>query len=541
MTKDIRHSFYVSKTIHIIVIMFQNEFTWGKTSMGGNTDDFHAKFDESVKKVQDNLGKNYPIIINGKEIYSESTFEVRSSSDQRIVVGTFPLASEEQVQEAIDSAKKAFPVWSKTDYKERVKIFRYCADQMAGKKFELAAILSLENGKNRIESMGDVDEAIDFVRFYAEQLEQNEGFEKDTPHPNPKEKTRSVLKPYGVWGVISPFNFPSAIAIGMTSGALITGNTVVLKPASAAPVSSFMFAKEIYQHIPKGAINFVTGGGTNVGKKIIESADVAGIAFTGSRQVGMKGFREFTQRIAKPYLCEMGGKNPVIVTENADLEKASHGVMTAAFGYGGQKCSACSRVYVHKDVEDKFLEMLVDKTKEIKMGYPWEPDVFLGGVINAEAVEKFEDAVAEANKDGAVVVGGRVLREGNFEHGFFVEPTVVKDLPKNHRLLKEELFLPFLCVSTFETFDEAIRLSNDTEYGLTAGVFSEDNGEIEKFFDNIEAGTVYANRGASATTAALVRAQPFVGWKASTSRGKGTGGEYYLQQFLREQSQTRCD
>ncbi|MCH8914325.1 MAG: aldehyde dehydrogenase family protein [Thaumarchaeota archaeon] len=520
---------------------FENEYTWGKVIVSNSTDKFHADFDKAIVEVQKEFGKKYPLIIDGKEIYSDDCFTVSSPSDTRITVAEFPKASTDDTKNAISSAKNAFEEWSNTTYQKRAEIFRDCANIFSSRKFFLAAIMTFENGKNRIESIGDMDETIDFMRFYALQLEKNEGFCKQTFHPNPHEKTQTIMKPYGVWGIIAPFNFPSAIAIGMSTAALITGNTVVLKPASNTPLSSFQFAKILYPELPEGAINFVTGSGSIVGKTLIESSDVDGIAFTGSREVGMKGFQEFTKSTSKPFISEMGGKNPVIVTKYADLEKASDGVMNAAFGFGGQKCSACSRVYVQNKVADQFISKLVEKTKNLKIGMPWKMGVFLGPVINKEAKTKFEDAVNLAKKDGEILTGGSILTSPEFENGYFVEPTIVTQLPEEHKLVKEELFLPFLCIQRYDKFSDAIQLANQTEYGLTAGIFSNDKKQLDEFFSKIQAGVVYTNRFASATTAALVSSQPFVGWKNSGSTGKGAGGENYLQQFMRTQTQTRCD
>ena len=520
---------------------FENEYTWGKATDENSTDNFHANFEKAIDEVKKELGKKYPIIINGKEIYSDDCFTVTSPSDTRISVAEFPKASVNDTKNAISSAKNAFEKWSDVTYQKRVEIFRNCADIFSKKKFFLAALMTFENGKNRLESMGDIDETIDFMRFYALQIEENQEFCKQTAHPNPREKTQTVMKPYGVWGIIAPFNFPSAIAIGMTTAALITGNTAVLKPASDAPLSSFQFAKIIHPMIPDGTINFVTGSGGIVGKTIIESKDVDGIAFTGSREVGMKGFQEFTKLTAKPFISEMGGKNPVIVTKHADLEKATDGVMNAAFGFGGQKCSACSRVYVQNDVSDQFISKIVKKTRNLRIGMPWNQDVFLGPVINKDAKTKFQNAVNLAKQDGEILTGGTVLISSGLKNGYFVEPTIVAKLPDDHKLVKEELFLPFLCIQKYDAFDDAIKLANRTEYGLTAGIFSDDDEQLEEFFSKIQAGVVYANRFASATTAALVSSQPFVGWKHSGSTGKGAGGENYLQQFMRSQTQTRCD
>jgi 1-pyrroline-5-carboxylate dehydrogenase len=521
--------------------MFENEKTWGRFVENNSTDEFHKKFDQAIIEVQKDFGKNYPMIIGGKEIFSDNIFPVRSPADKNIILGNFPLATKEDTIHAIQTAKESFYKWSLTPYPKRVQIFREIADMFSQNKFNLAAILSFENGKNRLEAMGDLDESIDFMRFYAQQLEINSGFSKETKSASFNEKTSSVLKPYGVWGIISPFNFPSAIAIGMTSGALITGNTAVLKPSSDAPLSAFKFVEAIYHKLVPSAINFVTGTGGIVGKTILESPLVDGIAFTGSKEVGMTGYSSFAISKPRPFISEMGGKNPAIVSANADIEKATDGVMKAAFGYGGQKCSACSRVYVQKSIANKFLERLVAKTSSLKIGKPWEKDTYMGPIINDQAVKKFQKVTELAKKDGTVLCGGTLISDLSYKDGNFVSPTIVTNLPRDHELIREELFLPFLCVEEFENFDEALMLANKSNYGLTAGVFSQDKNEIEKFFEKIEAGVTYANRAASATTGAMVGAQPFVGWKESGISGKGAGGEYYLLQFLREQTQTRCE
>ncbi len=521
--------------------MFENERTWAKAVSNNVTDEFHKKFDQAVESVKKDFGKNYPMIIGGKEIYSEKQFQVKSPADRNIVIANFPMATKEDTLYAIESAKNVFSKWSSTPYQQRAKIFRECADLFSLEKFKLAAIMSFENGKSRLEAMGDVDEAIDFMRFYSEQLEVNEGYSKETKSAIPNEKTRSVLRPYGVWGIISPFNFPSAIAIGMTTGALLTGNTAVLKPASDTPLSAYKFVETIYHRLPPAALNFVTGAGSVVGKAILKSPLVDGIAFTGSKEVGMSGFRSFIEKSLRPFISEMGGKNPVIVTESADLEKAADGVIRASFGYGGQKCSACSRVYVQKNVANKFMERLVSKARSLRIGSPWQKDVFLGPIINDAALKKFERAADLAKKDGKIAYGGSVIKDSEYKNGYFVQPTIVTGLPQDHELVKEELFLPFVCVSEFDNFDEAIRLANNSNYGLTAGIFSQDKNQLETFFEKIQAGVTYANRAASATTGALVGAQPFVGWKDSGISGKGAGGPYYLLQFMREQTQTRCE
>jgi len=520
---------------------FKNEYTWGSAVQNETTEEFHASFDAAVEAVRRSFGKKYPAIIGGDKIYIEQTFQVRSPADSDILLGEFPSCTIQHTAQAVKAARAALEAWGEVPYRRRAKIFYECADSFSMEKFYLAALLTFENGKSRIEAMGDVDEAIDFMRFYASELEANEGFCRHTSHPDPGEKTMTVMKPYGVWGIISPFNFPSAIAIGMASGALLTANTVILKPASAAPLSSFQFANMMLGKLPEGALNFVTGSGSTIGQALIQSDSIDGIAFTGSKEVGSAGFKEFTARVVKPFISEMGGKNPVIVTKHADIDKAAHGVANAAFGFGGQKCSACSRVYVQEEIYGKFVLALIEKTRSLKIGLPWHRQVFMGPVIDSRAKSKFADAINAARKDGKILAGGSVLEPAGLERGHFVEPTIISDLPEEHKLLQEELFLPILCLGKYADFEDAIKLANHTEYGLTAGIFSENKEQVDEFFARIQAGVLYANRTASATTAALVSAQPFVGWKNSGSTGKGAGGRQYLTQFMRSQTQTVCD
>ncbi len=519
---------------------FKNEYTWGSAVRNESEEEFHASFDAAVEAARHSFGKKYPAIIRGEKIYIKDTFQVRSPADSDILLAEFPRCTTQHIEQAVKSARTALEEWSETPYEQRAKIFYECADSFSMEKFYLAALLAFENGKSRIEAMGDIDEAIDFMRFYASELEANEGFCRQTAHPDPGEKTMTVMKPYGVWGIISPFNFPSAIAIGMASGALLAGNTAILKPASAAPLSSFQFANMMHGRLPGGALNFVPGSGSILGQALIQSSDVDGIAFTGSKQVGRAGFKEFTALESKPFISEMGGKNPVIVTRHADIAKAAQGVANAAFGFGGQKCSACSRAYVHEDIYDEFARALIEKTQSLKIGLPWRRQVFMGPVIDGRAKSKFADAVNLARSDGKILAGGSVLEPAGLERGHFVEPTIVSGLPEGHKLLQEELFLPILCLAKYADFEDVIKTANRTEYGLTAGIFSEDSGQVDEFFARVQAGVLYANRAASATTAALVSAQPFVGWKGSGSTGKGAGGRQYLQQFMRSQTQTVC-
>ena len=481
-------------------------------------------------------------MIGGQEVRSSSEFEDRSPIDTRILLGRFQSASREQVRDAIAAARLAFPAWSARPWSERVALLKKVADAIRARRWELAALMGYEAGKNRLECVGDVEESADLIEYYCDQVAAHHGFETTLGVLGPGEENTSVLRPYGVWAVISPFNFPLALAAGPAGGALVAGNTVVFKPASVTPLLGYKLAEVMEDAgIPAGVFNFVTGSGGTAGQELVDNAGIDGIVFTGSKDVGMRLIRDNASRaVPRPLIIEMGGKNPAIIMRSADLEKASDGVMRSAFGAQGQKCSACSRVYVSKAIRDEFVRLLVEKTKEIKIGNPLNRDVYLGPVINEEAVKTYERAVAQAKADGGkVLTGGRRLTDGDFAHGYFVEPTVIDGLPASHPLFAEELFVPITVVAEVMTLEEAIDLANGTEYGLTAGIFSEDEREIAQFFDRIQAGVTYANRRAGATTGAWPGINSFGGWKASGSTGRGTGGPYYVQQFMREQSRVR--
>ncbi len=406
---------------------------------------------------------------------------------------------------------------------------------------DLSALVGYETGKSRLECVGEVEESADFFDYYCDRMEQTDGFENLMGMPGSVEESRSVLRPYGVFGIIAPFNFPVALAAGPTAAALLAGNTVVCKAAEDTGLAGIRFYETLADLLPPGVFNLVNGPGVPVGQEIANNPGVDGIVFTGSVAVGLKLVRDNASRpFPRPLIIEMGGKNPALIMPSADLDKASDGVMRSAFGATGQKCSACSRVYVSREVRDRFVEQLVEKTKQIKVGNPFDRDVWMGPLINERALKNYENAIERAKRDGGrILTGGRRIMDEPFNHGYFVEPTVIDGLPPGHALFKEELFVPITVVADVLTLDEAIGLANNTEYGLTAGIFSQDEGEIGEFFERIQAGVTYANRRAGATTGAWPGQNSFGGWKASGSTGRGTGGPHYLQQFFREQSRTR--
>src|SRR2546426_1040678 len=373
-------------------LVFRNERTWQTAVEAGRQEEFHAAYDAAVAKVRAEFGRKQPIYIDGKAVWSKGgTFDDTSPADRTLVLGQFQKGTRADARKAVAAAKAGFPGWSATPYLERARTMQRAADLMSGRKFYLAALMTFENGKNRFEAVADVDEAIDFLRWYAE--------------------------------------------------ALI-------------------------------AIQYVTGPGSTVGQELVENEDVAGFAFTGSRAVGLGAFRRFSETHPKPMIAEMGGKNPAIVTATADLEKAVAGVMRAAFGYGGQKCSATSRVIVDKRIKRQFLSRLVEETKRIRIGDPTQRDVFLGPVINEDAVGKFRLAVQVAKRArGTGLCGGNVLAAGAYKKGLFVEPTIVDGLPPGPRINQEEWFVPVLGVIECDGLEEALEIANGVEYGLTAGVF----------------------------------------------------------------------
>jgi 1-pyrroline-5-carboxylate dehydrogenase len=512
------------------------------TMTGDRMDDVHRELDQAIERVKATFGKSYPLIVGGREVLAASEFDDRSPIDTRVLLGRFQSASRDQARQAIAAARAAFPAWSALPWQDRVARVKKVADAIRDHRWDIAALMGYEAGKNRLECVGDVEESADLIDYYCDQVERHQGFETTLGVLGPGEENSSVLRPYGVWAVISPFNFPLALAAGPAGAALVAGNTVVFKPASTTPLVGYKLYEVMKAAgLPDGVFNFITGSGGTAGQELVDNAAVDGIVFTGSKDVGMHLIRDnATRPFPRPLVIEMGGKNPALIMPSADLDKASDGVMRSAFGAQGQKCSACSRVYVAGPVRDEFVRLLVEKTKKLKIGNPLNRDIYLGPVISEDAVRTYERAIAQAKADGGkILTGGRRLTDGEFAHGYFVEPTIIDGLPASHPLFADELFVPITLIADVVTLDEAIDLANSLEYGLTAGIFSEDEGDIARFFDRIQAGVTYANRRAGATTGAWPGVNSFGGWKASGSTGRGTGGPYYVQQFMREQSRVR--
>lgn len=507
-----------------------------------STDDdaLHADYDRGIEAARGRLGRHHRFVVHGEERDGEpgGALEERSPIDGDLLIGTFATASPADVFDAVSAAQEHAPAWAATPWRERVASLLRAADLISERRSELSALMAMEVGKSRLEALGDVEESADLIRYYCHQMEQHDGFEQAMERLSAGEATFDVMRPYGVWGVISPFNFPMALSAGPLGAALAAGNTAVLKPAEQGVLTGLETVAILHEAgVPRGALHVVTGPGETVGAALVGDTRLGGVTFTGSCAVGMQISRSFTRDWPRPAICEMGGKNPVIVTRNADLDIAAEATMRSAFGLSGQKCSAASRAYIEHSVYDDFVERLVARTREIVAGNPLDRGVYLGPVIDASAVDRYLEAIDHARSAGRVLCGGERITEGALARGFYVQPAVV-EVPDDSYLWTTELFVPLIALRRVDSTEEAIDRANDVAFGLTAGLFSRDRAEVTNFLERIEAGVVYVNRRAGATTGAWPGVQPFGGWKASGTGGKAGGGPYYIQQYLREQSRT---
>ncbi len=509
------------------------------TSTSGDLEEFHHRFDAALHRIRQQLGRLHPFYIDGQPVETEMDPLVdRSPIDTSLVLGRFAAARADHVDAAVTSAQQAQRSWGTRPWADRVAILHRAAEIIRERKYDLAALMSLEVGKSRLEAMGDAEESADLIDYYCQQMEDAGGFVRPMARITPVERNTDVLRPYGVFACIAPFNFPLALSAGMSSAALAAGNAVVYKPAEDTPWTGLMLY-QVYRDagVPPGVFNVLVGRREEIGDPLWQHSGVDGVVFTGSKEVGMRIHAGLSRRWIKPCLLELGGKNATTVLRSADLDAAAEGVMRSAFSLQNQKCSATSRVYVERTAAAPFLEKLLEKTRGIRMGDPSERDVFFGPVINERAVERFEGAVEQARREGSILLGGERLRGGIFDRGYFLAPTIAR-LPLQSTLFRRELFVPFVAIGEVSGLDQAIAETNDTEYGLTAGIFSADSSEVARFFDEVDAGVCYANKRTGATTGAWPGAQPFCGWKGSGSTGKGGCGPYYVAQFMREQSRT---
>ncbi len=495
--------------------------------------DAHRRaFAEALKRVQARLpiaGKNR---IGGKKAGAARTFESVNPCEPKQVIGRFPAGTAADARRALDAAARAFPAWSGLGPSERVALILRIAAILRRRKHEFSAMMVLEESKAWPEADGDTAEAIDFCEFYAREAERLAEPQPLTPFPG--ERNELDFIPLGVCAVIPPWNFPLAILTGMTAAALVAGNTVVLKPSSDAAGIATMFVEACEEAgIPDGVLNFLTGGGSTVGNALVESPKTRLIAFTGSRGVGVeiseKAGRVVSGQIwIKRAVLEMGGKDFILVDETADLDEAAAGVVSAAFGFQGQKCSACSRLIVHRQVHKELLAKVVARTKALVVGDVRDPKTQVGAVINAGAQKKILEYVDVGRKEGRVVAGGKAGPRS----GYYVLPTVVDGIKPHHRLAQEEIFGPVLAVLTVKSFDEGIRVANGTDYGLTGSLYSRDRARLERGKRELFCGNLYLNRKC---TGAFVGVHPFGGYNMSGTDSKA-GGREYLYLFTQAKS-----
>lgn len=521
----------------------ESSFKLTYSTMFNPPEELHTRYEEALAAVRTRLGSEYGMLINGKDRFSTEKVEDRSPADTSLILGIFQKGTVQDANDAIAAAKKAFPAWSRTPWQERVRLLRRAADILERRTFEAGVIMSLEVGKNRMEAIGDAAETVDLIRYACYQMEKNDGFVVEMgrdPLVGFTSINTSVLRPYGVWLVISPFNFPCALTGGPAASALVTGNTLVMKPATDTPWTSRLLAEVFLEAgLPDGVFNYVTGPGSTLGQALIDNPDVAGVTFTGSYDVGMKIHCDFCKaRYIRPTILELGGKNPAIVSRHANLEDAALGITRSAFGLQGQKCSACSRIYAEAPVYDELLERITALTNKLTIGDPTSRTVYMGPVVNRSSYTDFQAFTEELSQAGQFAAGGKILTEGDYGKGYFCQPTIAADVPLSHRLWKVEMFLPITMIARVDSLEQAMRLANDVDYGLTAGFYGSAE-EVDWFYDQIEAGVTYANRPQGATTGAWPGFQPFGGWKGSGSTGKNAGGHYYLPLYLHEQIRTR--
>ncbi len=491
------------------------------------------KMRSAIAKVRSQLGREYDLIIGGKRVKTTDKIRSLDPSKPSQVVGIHQKASKEHVEPAMQAALKAFATWSQTSVEERASLLFHTADLLRDRKMEFMAWLVFEVSKNWAEADADISETIDFCEFYAREALR---FAKaETPVQLPGERDRLMYVPLGVGAVIPPWNFPCAIMAGMTLASIVSGNTVILKPSSDSPTIAAKFIELLEEAgMPEGVVNFCPGGGATFGDAIVSHPKTRYIAFTGSREVGLHinqsaATQQPGQVWIKRTILEMGGKDAIIVDADADLDSAVEGVAQAAFGFQGQKCSACSRAIIDERIYDKFLEKLKARVERITIGDPAE-NVNMGAVINEGSMKDILRYIEIGKKDGRLITGGERATEAG--EGYFVRPTVIADIPPKSTLEQEEIFGPVLVVIKSRNFDHALEIANDTEFGLTGAVYSSSREKLDRAVREFHVGNLYLNRKC---TGAMVGAHPFGGFNMSGTDSK-SGGPDYLYLFTQAKS-----
>jgi 1-pyrroline-5-carboxylate dehydrogenase len=488
----------------------------------------------AIDAVRKKFGKNYPLIINGRKVMVDSKHPSVNPAKPSEMVGNFSMASKDHAEQAIQAAAKAFEKWKNVPATERADLLFRAAQAIRDRRYEINAWMISEVGKNYLEADADTAEAIDFLEFYGREMLRYAG-----PQPVVQvdgEQNWLEYLPLGVGAVIPPWNFPFAILVGMTSAAIVTGNTVVLKPSSDSPMMGWLFMEVLNSvGLPKGVVNFIPGDGAEIGDYIVEHHQMRFISFTGSAAVGKRIYERAShtpesQRWLKRVVAEMGGKDAIIVDAEADLESAVQGVAASAFGFQGQKCSACSRVIVDRQIYDQFVEKLKEKVEQIEVGDPKENKA-MGPVSSARAHKKILEYIEIGKSEGRLLTGGEAIHH----EGWYIAPTVIADIKPDARIAQEEIFGPVLAVIKSKNFDDALKIANGTVYGLTGAVYTENPEKLQRAADEFFVGNLYLNRKC---TGALVGVQPFGGFNMSGTDSKA-GGRDYLLLFLQAKSIAR--
>ncbi len=491
---------------------------------------------EALERVRLELGREYSLVVGGERIKTKDKIRSLNPANPAQVAGVHQKTGAEHAEKAMSAALRAFEFWSRASTDERTSLLLNAAQIIRERKFEFMAWLTYEVGKNWAEADADVGETIDFLEFYAREALR---LAKATPPIQyPGEKNELLYIPLGVGAVIPPWNFPFAIMAGMTAASIVTGNTVVLKPSSDSPTIAAKFVEVLEEAgMPEGVVNFCPGSGAAFGNAIVEHPKTRFIAFTGSKSVGL----EIHERAAKTMpgqiwikrtILEMGGKDSIIVCADADLDAALEGVVASAFGFSGQKCSACSRAIIEAPIYDAFVERLRERVAKLTVGDPAE-NPSMGPVINKAALATMLEYIETGKKEARLVAGGSLWRPSqSAEGGYFLEPTVFADVAPDAVIAQEEIFGPVLALIKVASFEEGLRVANNTEYGLTGAVYTSDRGKLEVARRKFHVGNLYFNRKC---TGAMVGAHPFGGFNMSGTDSKA-GGPDYLYLFTQAKS-----
>jgi 1-pyrroline-5-carboxylate dehydrogenase len=480
---------------------------------------------KAIEQVRSELGREYDLVIGGERIKADEKLISDNPGKKGEVVGTFSKASRELAERAIREADKAFQSWSRTPAVHRARLLTETARVLRDRKYYYAAWMVFEVGKSWAEADADVAEAIDFCEYYSREM-----LRLDQPPPLlPTAGEKSYLRyiPLGVGVVIPPWNFPLAITVGMSTASIVAGNTVVLKPSSDSPAIAYKFLEALEQAgMPPGVLNFLPGSGGSIGDFLVSHPRTRYVAFTGSKEVGLHinelaAKHQPGQIWVKRVVAEMGGKDSIVVDSETDLDAAVEGVTASAFGFQGQKCSACSRAIVVERVYEPFVAKLKARVEQIKVGAPDDPDNYMGPVVNASAEKSILDYIEAGKREGRLVTGGRTTSSA----GYFIAPTVIADVPPHGKIAQEEIFGPVLAVIKAKDFGEALEIANNTEYGLTGAVYTEDRDKLERAAESFHVGNLYLNRKC---TGALVGAHPFGGFNMSGTDSKAGGPDYLL-------------